>query len=630
MRRTGPALIIAAILIVVVLVIGGVYWYLHRPASPTENVPARQGVTSTEPVNQASFAAGEKTSTTFAGVIPSSTVPSSTTDQAVSCVNVQPSGSGYPNANFQFNGKMLAPGANTINGITFTVLPVYDIWQLDQSNGSKCYSFNNFAFTASCDQRSPCRVTILKNGNVVATPNGFGSLEYGPISAKTFSYNGRDYFIFHGTENCGTGGCNDDTDIFSNKSNGSTAPFLLWDNSWGWGDSAWGQQGWGDEDAGALSFVAGYQGNTFIFPAGGSIIELDANGNRVFTINPSSSSITDILQGGNSAVDVIPAFIGEPIAEALTSFTNASSGDVINFSGGNGSTTSTQVLSVTLNGKSIGQITGFVAAVYGFSPDNRYFAFRMSQGSNFIFDAYVIDLANKAIIDIPPQVQSVPYPTSSLSLRSLTPHIESLSWDGNALDVYSYLLGNAFTTTNLYYRVSPEEEWRYYFIDGSYRFVQRFGMQAALASGWSRCYYPDFGFLVDYPASWQITAPGNAEGTGVDNEPVTCGVTSQLDVQSVFHFGSGESESGQLSGGMTIDTLGYGMSLDSLIASRGAMNSLLHSTLLATSTFNGMETATLSNGSTLFGKGSSIYTVSFDSGISTSTQNAVLASFRIL
>jgi hypothetical protein len=268
MNRKGFAPIAIILIIAGIIAIGGIWYYATlRSATKIGQQPASVVASSTQ-TNAA-------TSTPLASSSLGATI------QAGSCTSTAISGSGNPSKSFQFNGRTLNPGTNTIDGITFTVLPVYDLWQMNRAGenadgdylgGPQCYAFKDYTFTSSCDLHSPCKINIFKDNNSVAAPEGFGILEYGPISAKTFSYDGRDYFIVHGTENCGTGGCNDDTDVYSNSSSSSDAPFLLWDNSWGWGDGNIGQSSWGDADGGALDFVVGYQGNTFFFPAGGSVV----------------------------------------------------------------------------------------------------------------------------------------------------------------------------------------------------------------------------------------------------------------------------------------------------------------------------------------------------------------------
>lgn len=211
----------------------------------------------------------------------------------------------------QFNGDNLTAGVNTIDGINFTVIPFYDIGQtynnkigvfeVEDPPYQAWYRFQNYKFVVQCGaQGYGCNMDAFDGDNEISSSSIGAAEAYGPISIETFSYGGRDYFVFNGTENCGTDGCNDNSVLYSNVNGSSTSPFLLWDNSWGWGDGNISQSSWGDEDAGQLEFAIAYNGNMFLIPTGyASVMELDASGNKIKEISQTSTStIAEILSQG--------------------------------------------------------------------------------------------------------------------------------------------------------------------------------------------------------------------------------------------------------------------------------------------------------------------------------------------
>lgn len=149
----------------------------------------------------------------------------------------------------------------------------------------------------------------------------------------------------------------------------------------------------------------------------------------------------------------------------------------------------TQTTNVFVNGKKVGRTGGDFIMVTGFSPNGRYFAFRMTQTIGLIDTVVsIIDLPATATTTTPqvsfwlggpsvtPKVNSRPYPTDQFPGSTLYPYIGTVSWEkDNTLDVSSYYLFRYYNNashTMTYYRASPEETWRYDLTTGSSTLIQ--------------------------------------------------------------------------------------------------------------------------------------------------------------
>lgn len=209
-----------------------------------------------------------------------------------------------------FAGQSLAYGTNTVDGVTFSVLPVATIGQTYDShiagtdiNASPLeiwYRSKDFRFVVSCQQdRQGCMTQAYRNDDQISSLQ-VGQLEYGPISIKTFSNMGKTYFIFAGTYNCGTGGCND-VHILYDPNGDVPKSTKLWDNYWGWSGGYIGSTKgpYGNENGAELEAVIAYGGHLFLIPLTQPIIELDANGTTIKEIsNTPTSTIPEILNQG--------------------------------------------------------------------------------------------------------------------------------------------------------------------------------------------------------------------------------------------------------------------------------------------------------------------------------------------
>ncbi len=173
---------------------------------------------------------------------------------------------------------------------------------------------------------------------------------------------------------------------------------------------------------------------------------------------PVHVSISGILADERSLSDQ-PPFINTSTGKTV-SFRNASHDQTVNGSA-----------DLYVNQKKVGEVGGESISMPSFSPNNKYFAFRSQQhlgASESDFAIYVINLkdATEAIIRSPREE----YAGDQSRLGHLVmPYIESYAWDGdNAVDITFYFVATGSDEGGKYYRISPEEIWRYDFINKSY------------------------------------------------------------------------------------------------------------------------------------------------------------------
>jgi len=294
MTRKGFAPIIILLIVAGILAVSATGYYLL----PKNRLPQTTSPVATSTVTQPLAPTPSVSSLTASSsdiVSPTSTSPITEASSTLSLDVVGTS----------LDGKALKYGANTVDVITFTVLPIYSIGQtynnqsqiregdgyIDYHLYQSWYRFEDFKFINHDSQ-----LEIYKGTDFVAGAPG-QSLEYGQISVKTFSYDDRDYFVFGSVVNCGNGGCEDRYTLYSYGNGTSAAPFKLWENSWGWGHG--GEKPYGTEHGGDLNFAIAYNGNIFLFPKAQPIVELDGDGKALHSFNLGSSTIADVLR--NSA-----------------------------------------------------------------------------------------------------------------------------------------------------------------------------------------------------------------------------------------------------------------------------------------------------------------------------------------
>jgi hypothetical protein len=157
----------------------------------------------------------------------------------------------------------------------------------------------------------------------------------------------------------------------------------------------------------------------------------------------------------------------------IASLKNASTGVVVSFKyiPFNAPNSSADVY---VNNLKAGNISGVGISMPSFSPNNNYFALRSAGilgADTYTFYINVVNLTNRTILNFKPKIQSSPYLSSQYKTSFLDPYIDSYSWDGtNDIDISSYYLWPDYSDashTIQYYRVSPEETWRYDLITGS-------------------------------------------------------------------------------------------------------------------------------------------------------------------
>jgi hypothetical protein len=131
---------------------------------------------------------------------------------------------------------------------------------------------------------------------------------------------------------------------------------------------------------------------------------------------------------------------------------------------------------VKVNGK-YDEVGGEGESLFGFSPDNEYFAFRTRWQSGCCasdFAIYVIDLTAKRIIRIgsPRRAQDYTGEGSHLG-RDVFPVIESYKWgSGDSVNVVFYFVATGSDEGGGYYRISPKEIWRYDLTTKQYTLLQ--------------------------------------------------------------------------------------------------------------------------------------------------------------
>jgi hypothetical protein len=110
----------------------------------------------------------------------------------------------------------------------------------------------------------------------------------------------------------------------------------------------------------------------------------------------------------------------------------------------------------------------------GFSPDNKFFAFRTRWGSGCCasdFAIFVMDIGHKTISQVNPPRREADYSGPKESpTQSIFPFIEEYTWDNDALRVTFYFV--EFSSDEKYYRVSPKEIWRYDLATGQYTLLE--------------------------------------------------------------------------------------------------------------------------------------------------------------
>ena len=160
-----------------------------------------------------------------------------------------------------------------------------------------------------------------------------------------------------------------------------------------------------------------------------------------------------------------------------TQYVDTSTRTEVSFVEDNGQAYRISAADIVVGGKQIGSIAGDWLRPMGFSPDGKYFAFGLYYylgccdiHSNI--DVVSLSTTPMNIQSFLPFIQSAPYPSGGWqppdmynNPELLDKYIASGSWgdSGDSLDAISYYLwsGPSTTTGPTYYRVSPEETWRY-------------------------------------------------------------------------------------------------------------------------------------------------------------------------
>jgi hypothetical protein len=183
---------------------------------------------------------------------------------------------------------------------------------------------------------------------------------------------------------------------------------------------------------------------------------------------PSSTLIhvpIDIYAGEQSLGSVSPTRYADASSGVTISFKNVPGGNRTFFS------------DVYVNSKNVGQINGQNIWIVGFSPDNKYFAFKTLQSSGS-FETYlnVVDIANSTstVTLIKPPLREQDYQGEKSRLgRGVYPFIESAKWDNdNSLSVIFYFVVTGSDEGGGYYRISPKQLWRYDLTTKSYTLMQ--------------------------------------------------------------------------------------------------------------------------------------------------------------
>lgn len=175
--------------------------------------------------------------------------------------------------------------------------------------------------------------------------------------------------------------------------------------------------------------------------------------------------------------DVVP-IRGKSFVSTSTGVT-VSFGKKINFDDG----TANGYVDVMVNNKVIGTTHAIIQSLLGFSPDNKYFGFRMytPAGSTFHSSLLIVDMASSMLINVPaPYAEARDYPRSKINTRvgdvsNLSDTIESYTWDRDAIDVVFYFVAGEFDENAdkvTYYRATPKELWRYDLNKKSYALIK--------------------------------------------------------------------------------------------------------------------------------------------------------------
>lgn len=183
---------------------------------------------------------------------------------------------------------------------------------------------------------------------------------------------------------------------------------------------------------------------------------------------PTSSSATQVLP-----VSVVPNFSRGSAPQYLTPIKNASTGVTVSFKPLQ-TDAPNSAARIYIGQKQIGQIGGVDISADGFSPNNNYLAMTwigVSGADRRDYGVNVIDLQKDVVISLSPKIQAAPYTSSQYKSIDLDLYIDSIAWSGDhSLDISSYYLWPDFndaSQTIAYYRVSPEETWRYDLATGS-------------------------------------------------------------------------------------------------------------------------------------------------------------------
>ena len=121
---------------------------------------------------------------------------------------------------------------------------------------------------------------------------------------------------------------------------------------------------------------------------------------------------------------------------------------------------------ILLNQNRVGEIVGQGIVVTGFSPDNKYFAFRTRSvtGCSGIcqdFNAFVVDITTRKVIQIPFPSSMEGLVNNPVDFIDIIQFININNWqDNKSLQVTSYLVGIDKNDGNAY-RISPIETLNY-------------------------------------------------------------------------------------------------------------------------------------------------------------------------
>ncbi len=175
--------------------------------------------------------------------------------------------------------------------------------------------------------------------------------------------------------------------------------------------------------------------------------------------------LIDIWAGGQNLRAISPAI-----------YTNTSTKTTISFQyvpGGN----ETFLSEVYVNDRDAGQTSGQDVEVIGFSPDGKYFGFRTIQGVGCCSSDMLLNVVNTTsstgtIISIrPPREEGDYIGTKEIPNQAVSSIIESASWNNDdSLSVIFYCGG--YSSDNEYYRISPNEIWRYDLATKKYTLIQ--------------------------------------------------------------------------------------------------------------------------------------------------------------